>query len=47
MKVIASIEDPAVIKRLLAHLDNRPGAWQHPEHPPRGPPQRALPGLLE
>ena len=23
MKVIAAIEDPAVIKRILAHLDNR------------------------
>ena len=47
MKVIASIEDPAVVKRMLAHLDNRQGAGQHPEHPPRAPPQLVLPGLLE
>ena len=36
MKVIASIEDPAVIKPILAHLENRQGAGQHPEHPPTG-----------
>ena len=47
MKVIASIEDPAVIKRMLAHLDNRQSAGQHPEHPPRTPPQLMLPGLFE
>ena len=47
MKVIASIEDPAVIKRILAHLDNHPGKGQHPEHPPRAPPQFELPGLKE
>ena len=47
MKVIAAIEDPAVIKRILAHLDNRQGAGQHPEHPPRAPPQLMQPGLLE
>ena len=41
------IEDPAVIKRILAHLDNRQGAGQHPEHPPRAPPLLALPGLME
>ena len=35
MKVIACIEDPAVIKRLLAHLEHCPGTGQHPEHPPR------------
>jgi len=29
MKLIASIEDPAVIKRILAHLDNRQSAGQH------------------
>ena len=45
--VAASIEDPAVIKRILAHLDNRQGAGQHPEHPPRAPPQLMLPGLLD
>ena len=47
MKVIASIEDPAAIKRILAHLDHRQGAGQHPEHPPRAPPQLVLPGLLD
>ena len=47
MKVIAGIEDPAVIKRILAQLDHGPGAEQHPEHPPRAPPQLVLPGLME
>ena len=47
MKVIASLEDPAVIKRILAHLEQGPGAAQHPEHPPRAPPQFVLPGLKE
>ena len=47
MKVIASIEDPAVIKRILAHLDNRQGVGQHVEHPPWAPLQLMLPGLLE
>ena len=43
MKVIASIEDPALIKRILAHLDTRQGTGQTPW----APPQLALPGLLE
>ena len=47
MKVIASIEDPVVIKRILAHLDDRQGAGQHLELPPWAPPQLMLPGLLE
>ena len=47
MKVIASIEDPAVIKRILAHLDNRQGVGQHLEHPPWAPPQLMLRGLLD
>ena len=47
MRVIASLEDPAVIKRILAHLEQGPGAAQHPEHPPRAPPQFVLPGLKE
>ena len=38
MQVIAAIEAPAVIKRMLAPLDNRQGAGQHPEHPPRAVP---------
>ena len=47
MKVIACIEDPAVIKRILAHLEQGPCAAQHPEHPRRAPPQFVLPGLME
>ena len=47
MKVIASIEDPAVIKSILAHLDHGPSAGQLPEHPPRAPPQLTLPGLMD
>ena len=35
MKVIAYLEDPAVIKRILAPLEQGPGAAQHPEHPPQ------------
>ena len=35
MEVIAAIEDPAVIKRILAHLENSQDAGPHPEHPPR------------
>ena len=31
MKVIACIEDPAVIKRLLAHLEHCQGTGPHPE----------------
>ena len=30
VKVIACIEDPAVIKRILAHLEQGRGAAQHP-----------------
>ena len=44
VKVIACIEDPAVIKRILAHLENSQDAGLHPEHPPRAPPQLTLPG---
>ena len=47
MKVIASLEEPALSKRILAPLDNHSGKGQHPEHPPRAPPQLTLPGLLE
>ena len=47
MKVIACIEDPAVITRILAPLEQGPGAAQDPEHPPRAPPQFGLPGLME
>ena len=45
MRVIASREDPAVIKRFLAPLENGRGVAQHPEHPPRAPPQLTLLGL--
>ena len=47
VKVIACIEDSAVIKRILAHLDSHRSTAQHPEHPPRAPPQLTLPGLTE
>ena len=47
MRVIASLEDLAVIKRCLAPLGNGRGVAQHPEHPPRAPPQLTLPGLKE
>ena len=47
MKVIACIEEPAMIKRILAHLANHPYAEQHPEYPPRAPPQLTLPDLME
>ena len=48
VKVIASIEDPAVIKKILQHLDRHvePAA---PAFRPfaRAPPQQELPGLKE
>ena len=47
MKVIASLEDPAVIKRCLAPLEYGRGVAQHPKHPPRAAPQFVLPGLKE
>ena len=46
MKVLAAREDPAVITRSLAPLENCAGAAQHPEHTPRAPPPLTLPGLL-
>lgn len=47
VKVIASIEDPVVIKRILNHLEQRAG--QQPLHvrPARAPPQGELPGLKD
>jgi hypothetical protein len=42
MRVIASIEDPAVIRKILAHLDQKAGADQ----PESLPPSRAPPGDL-
>ena len=48
VKVIASIEDPAVIKKTLDHLVRRAEAAT-PVFKPfvRAPPQQALPGLTE
>ena len=37
MKVSATVEAPAVIKRILAHLESGQGAGQQPERPPHGP----------
>jgi len=48
VKVIASIEDPAVIKQILEHLDRRAQATHLSLRPfARAPPQQALPGLKE
>ena len=46
VKIIASIEDPAVAVRILAHLGQRASAPLNraPAHPPRAPPAQ---GLLE
>ena len=48
VKVIASIEDPAVIKQSLEHLDRR-AQPATPAFKPfaRAPPPLALPGLKE
>jgi hypothetical protein len=40
--VIASIEEPDLIERILARLD-RDGASIDPAHPSRAPPQGRLP----
>ena len=47
MDVIAALEDPAELKRILAPLDDSQDADPHPERPPRAPPQLVLPGLME
>ena len=48
VKVIASIEDPAVIKKILDHLDRRPTPGMPAFRPfARAPPQAQLPGLKE
>ena len=47
MKVIAAIEAPAVLQRILAQLENGPGTGQHPEPRPEPPPQFVLPGRME
>jgi len=38
VKVIASIEDPVVIKQILDHLENRTKSPQSASHPVRAPP---------
>jgi hypothetical protein len=48
VKVIASIEDPGVIKQILDHLDRRAGQQPLAFGPlARGPPQGALPGFKD
>ena len=48
VKVIASIEDPAVIKKILDHLARRAEAATPVFRPfARAPPQQELPGLKE
>ena len=48
VKVIASIEDPAVVKKILEHLDRRAEPTTPAFRPvARAPPQEALPGLRE
>ena len=48
VKVIASIEDPAVIKKILDHLERRTDAPTPVFRPfARAPPQQELPGLKE
>ena len=48
LKVIASIEDPAVINKILEHLDRRAQAAPPVFRPfARAPPQARLPGLTE
>ena len=48
VKVIASIEDPAVIKQILAHLDRRAEPATPAFRPfARAPPPAPLPGLKE
>jgi hypothetical protein len=38
VKVIASIEDPSVIRQILDHLQNRTESPQTSSHPVRAPP---------
>ena len=48
LKVIASIEDPAVIKKILDHLERRAEPATPVFRPfARAPPQMALPGIKE
>ena len=43
VKVIASIEDPAVVRRILDHLEPRPDSNATPTHRARAPPAAAVP----
>jgi hypothetical protein len=48
VKVIASIEDPVIIKQILEHLDPRAGQQPLAFGPPaRAPPQGELPGFRD
>ena len=48
VKVLASIADPAVIKKILEHLDRRAELVTAVFRPfARAPPQEELPGLTE
>ena len=48
LKVIASIEDPAVIRKILEHLDRHAEPAALASRPfARAPPQSTLPGLME
>lgn len=43
MRIIASLEDPDVIEKILAHLDAKGAECEAIRRPPsRGPPQRGL-----
>jgi hypothetical protein len=42
LRVIASIEDPAVIERILKHLGGGDGESADPAHPSRAPPARSI-----
>jgi len=43
MRIIACIEDPDVIEKILTHLDAKASEPETPRRPPcRAPPQRGL-----
>ena len=43
LRIIACIEDPVVIKKILTHLDSKDACAQPPRLPPsRAPPQASL-----
>jgi hypothetical protein len=47
VRIIACIEDPAVIRRILKHLERTLPAHTAQPHIPRGPPQLSLPGFKD